>query len=163
MGKLDSEIRLDILSESSIDAAITAVEHKIKECRQFLKNAVKRGGKIGMSLVKDELSSSTNGSKNLQQSIVNYQSGYTCTITSYEPYAIYVEYGTGVVGANGVKHPELPPGWRYAIGKTINPKTGVWKYQKHGLWFSTRGQQAHRFMYNAKVRLLDKLDEVWND
>lgn len=81
-------------------------------------------------------------------------------------HAFYVEYGTGVVGANS-PHPEAAEaGWEYAIGPTIHQtKDGRigWFYDAStdgdyvvsgsGQWRFTEGQPSRPFMYNTLVWL----------
>lgn len=73
-------------------------------------------------------------------------------VRANSPYAFYVEYGTGIVGA-GSPHPE-PDGWVYDING--HGQEG-WVYfngndQKFHL---TRGMRARPFMYNTLERLSD--------
>lgn len=72
-------------------------------------------------------------------------------------YALFVEYGTGVVGA-GSQHPEAGKmGWQYAVGETIfttkDGRTG-WVYPtKTGSFRFTEGQEARPFWYEAAQEL----------
>lgn len=72
-------------------------------------------------------------------------------------YALFVEYGTGVVGA-GSKHPEAAEmGWQYAVGEEIfttkDGRTG-WIYPtKTGTFRFTEGQEARPFWHDAAQEL----------
>lgn len=67
-------------------------------------------------------------------------------------YAVFVEFGTGVVGANS-PHPE-PTGWQYdANGHGDN---GWFYYNENDLrWHWTKGMESRPFMYNT-ARTLEK-------
>lgn len=72
-------------------------------------------------------------------------------------YALFVEYGTGVVGA-GSRHPEAGDmGWQYAVGDKIfttrDGKTG-WIYPtKNGTYRFTEGQPSRPFWHDAAQEL----------
>ena len=74
--------------------------------------------------------------------------------------ALYVEYGTGVVGRDKRPHPNKPAGWQYNVGRTINPVTHKWRFFKWGKWNTTMGQEASPFFYNAERRLRDELPSI---
>lgn len=75
-------------------------------------------------------------------------------------YAMYVEYGTGVVGRNNPHHPKVDEqGWIY--DKNEHGEGGWWypsdiddpnptKYRgKYGWWAWTKGQASRPFMYDT--------------
>lgn len=67
-------------------------------------------------------------------------------------YAIFVEYGTGIVG-NYMDHPEAGKvGWVY--DHNAHGVSG-WNYYnfREGQWQNTAGQSATAFMWNAKMAL----------
>lgn len=70
-------------------------------------------------------------------------------------YAIYVEYGTGVVGANA-PHPN-PAGWAYDVNG--HGENG-WVYQsdRDGKFHWTKGQPSRPFMHNT-MRELERTAE----
>ena len=72
-------------------------------------------------------------------------------------YAIYVEYGTGVVGANNA-HPE-PTGWYYDVHHHGN---NGWVYfnEREGKVMRTKGQPSSPFMYNTFRELQQKAREI---
>ena len=72
-------------------------------------------------------------------------------------YALFVEYGTGVVGA-GSPHPEAgEAGWNYAVGEhIITTKDGRvgWFYPTDdGSWRFTEGQESRPFWHDAAKEL----------
>ena len=68
-------------------------------------------------------------------------------------YAIFVEYGTGVVGEGGRKHPLLPSGWKYDINK--HGDDGWWYISdRDGKLHWTKGQESRPFMYETYKELM---------
>jgi hypothetical protein len=63
-------------------------------------------------------------------------------------YALYVEYGTGIVGASR-PHPEPAPGWTY--DSNGHGEKG-WTYfdEQQNRFYHTRGEQPHAFVYKTK-------------
>lgn len=59
-------------------------------------------------------------------------------------YAMYVEYGTGIVGAS---EPHPHP-WAYNVGSKIRPD-GSWIYFKDGEFRTTKGQRSKPIIYNT--------------
>lgn len=71
-------------------------------------------------------------------------------------YAVYVEFGTGVVGA-GSSYPGEKPGWAGSPGSRsfhINPD-GSWVYfdEKQSRWRITSGQKPQGFMARSAVEM----------
>ena len=73
-------------------------------------------------------------------------------------YAVYVEFGTGVVGA-GNAHPEPAAGWVYDANH--HGENG-WVYfnEREGKVMRTKGQPSHPFMYNTFRELERKAKEL---
>ena len=66
------------------------------------------------------------------------------------PYAVYVEFGTGVVGS-GSPHP-APAGWRYDVN--AHGESGWWYYNdRDGKMHWTKGMPSRPFMYNTAREL----------
>ena len=66
------------------------------------------------------------------------------------PYAIFVEYGTGVIGA-GSPHPK-PDGWQYDANGH-GDEGWVYLNERDGKYHWTRGYQSRPFMYNTAREL----------
>lgn len=66
------------------------------------------------------------------------------------PYAIFVEYGTGVIGA-GSPHPKAD-GWQYDANGH-GDKGWVYLNNRDGKYHWTRGYQSRPFMYNTAREL----------
>lgn len=88
----------------------------------------------------------------LESSISGYFSPSTGVgiIKAGAPYAVYVEFGTGVVGA-GSPHP-APAGWQYDVN--AHGESGWWYYNdRDGKMHWTKGMQSRPFMYNTAREL----------
>ena len=68
------------------------------------------------------------------------------------PYAKYVEFGTGIVGA-GQSHPAAgEANWKYDVNS--HGEAGWFYYnERTGNWCSTKGFRSRPFMYNTARRL----------
>ena len=75
-------------------------------------------------------------------------------------YAVYVEYGTGVVGKRGPEHPAaVAHGWVYDVN---NHGDSGWVYynEREGRVMRTKGQESSPFMYNTLRELQQKAHEL---
>ena len=76
-------------------------------------------------------------------------------------HAMFVEFGTGIVGKRSPYPGKLPDGidWRYASGKTIRQLADGrygWFYQDDGgEWWFTEGMSSRPFMYYTSIQLRD--------
>lgn len=74
-------------------------------------------------------------------------------------HAVFVEFGTGQMGAEGAYPYPLPPGvdWEYNTGKTIfevSPGQYGWFYPgEDGQWYFTQGMPSRPFMYETAMEL----------
>ena len=75
-------------------------------------------------------------------------------------YAVFVEYGTGVVGKEGPRHPMLPAGW---VHDHNNHGEKGWWYLDEGKWHWTKGQEARPFMYQTYLELIRMAREKLRD
>lgn len=62
-------------------------------------------------------------------------------------YAIFVEYGTGIVGRNS-PHPDPPASWAYDVNE--HGDAGWFYYDRNLRPRWTKGQASGRFLYEAK-------------
>jgi len=63
------------------------------------------------------------------------------------PYAVYVEFGTGVVGQRN-PHPEPIEGWKYDVNE--HGDAGWWYFnERDQKWHWTKGMESRPFMYNT--------------
>lgn len=68
-------------------------------------------------------------------------------------YAVYVEFGTGVVGANSPQDPlAIAHGWQYDVNHHGDSGWVYWS-GRDGMFHWTKGQPSHPFMYQTMRRL----------
>lgn len=81
-------------------------------------------------------------------------------------HAVFVEFGTGVVGQKSPYPYPLPDGmtWEYASGKTIRQLADGrygWFYKgDNGQWYFTEGMESRPFMYETSLELEKKVVSV---
>ena len=78
-------------------------------------------------------------------------------IRAEAPYAIYVEFGTGIVGKQN-PHP-APEGWKYDINE--HGERG-WYYfnERDQKWHWTKGMASRPFMYNTLLELQRQVEDI---
>lgn len=86
--------------------------------------------------------------------------GLFCVV-SVGDYAVFVEFGTGVVG-EGTYEGELPDGWDYDSRQTpeahdADDPTRWYYYDEDGRLRSTRGQKASSYMARAAEEMRQKV------
>lgn len=152
------------LTRSSLDRAIREVRSLQSELARSMDALMQKLVEEGISVARIQIASmDAVDTGALEQSIAGYfdpqtRIGY---VYSGSMYAIYVEYGTGPIGAQS-PHPAPETGnWAYAIGDKIAPtKDGRmgWVYKKgsggvyseDGNGFAwTQGYPSRPFMFNT--------------
>ena len=143
------------LSEDSISKAIREVEKYKGELKNKVHLLIERLTDYGVEVAKAqvrELGAFYTGE--LEESITGYYSPSTQVgiIKTDVPYAVYVEFGTGVVGA-GSPHP-APAGWRYDVNN--HGEAGWWYFnERDQKWHWTKGIESRPFMYNT-LQILER-------
>lgn len=76
-------------------------------------------------------------------------------------YAVYVEFGTGVVG-QGSPHPQADSLWAYNIPTEHKDDTGGWWYynDRDSRLHYTHGMESRPFMYNTAQKLEEECVRV---
>jgi hypothetical protein len=78
-------------------------------------------------------------------------------IKAGSPYAVYVEFGTGIVGARS-PHPD-PQEWQYDVN--AHGESGWWYYNNNdGKTHWTKGMQGRPFMYNTAKELESQCEKI---
>lgn len=73
------------------------------------------------------------------------------------PWAPFVEFGTGIVGASS-PHPNTSiVGWKYDVNE--HGEKG-WFYFKDGEWHWTKGMPSRPFMYETSMELMKEITKV---
>lgn len=87
----------------------------------------------------------------LLSSIVGEHSGNYGYVKCKCGYAVYVEFGTGVVGGRN-PHPDISiAGWKYDVNG--HGELGWWYPGKDGTLYWTKGFESRPFMYNTAQQL----------
>lgn len=92
------------------------------------------------------------------------KNGAVYFVVADSEHAIFVEIGTGIIGAQHPYPGNLPEYTKYAQGKTIHhTKDGKygWFYQDaNGDWYFTEGMPSRPFMYNTTLELLARVPVI---
>ena len=156
------------LNRREIDRAIKELEEYRKELIRRCNELIQQLTDYGYEFAKFEvLRMGTFDTGNLADSIQGYFDADVGIgfIRAECWYAVYVEYGTGVVGADSAHPLAGAHGWQYDIN---NHGDSGWVYWsgRDGNWHWTKGQQSHPFMYNTLRELqrkaVDMAQSVFN-
>jgi len=138
------------LTTRSIEDAIREVKEYKRELndrvKALIRELVDKGVEIAKAQVR-ELGAVYTGQ--LEESITGFfdeETGLGIIRTDC-PYAIYVEFGTGVVGERN-PHPEPIEGWQYDVNE--HGDKGWWYFnERDQKWHWTKGMVSRPFMYNT--------------
>lgn len=132
---------LEVAYQKGLDKGFEELAEKIKE--KVMENLAKYG--LGGSPMMNSVH------------VVDTGSGLSVTVGS--DYAMFVEYGTGVVGRDSKPHPHLKTGWVYNSKghgdrgwyyPTTSDDPNPWKHFYGGqLYGWTKGEMARPFMYDS--------------
>lgn len=86
-------------------------------------------------------------------------------VAANNKHAVYVEFGTGIVGRSSPYPYPFPNGvsWQYASGKTIRQLTDGrygWFYRRDGKWYFTEGMPSRPFMYGTSLELQNQVLKI---
>lgn len=167
---MSKDLKIDIFDGGSISSAIEELiwyKRWVTMCtKELLYELVLRGenllsaniasADIKSARAKAELQSSISGifNRNLGTGVLSV--GGPSGSTGY--FAVFVEFGTGVVGARS-PHPDLIPGWGY--DSSGHGESG-WYYYKEadGQVHWTQGQPSHPFMYQTGKELRNEVERI---
>lgn len=148
------------LSATEIDKAIQEVNRIKQRLNLAVKNLLNELVNEGKQIARIEVASlGAIDTGELENSIDGYydESRGIGVIFTDCPYAIYVEYGTGIEGARK-PHPQ-PIGWNY--DGNGHGDSGWWYYsEKDGEIHWTKGMPSRPFMYNTKELLQQRLKSI---
>lgn len=143
------------LNPKSIDNAIRELEQYKRELKQRVNELVEALTDYGVEIAKVQIREfDAVYTGELESSIVGYFSPTwgVGIIKAGAPYAVYVEFGTGVVGKD-FPHPE-PDGWKYDVNN--HGEAGWWYFNdRDGKWHWTTGMESRPFMYHT-ARILEQ-------
>lgn len=159
--------RVDILSESSIQNLINQLEEYkkslINKCEILASRIAELGVEVAKASIVDldavftgELYDSIYSNK-----ISNDGNKVIFAVVADSDHAIYVEMGTGIVGAESPYPGNLPA--VYAQGKTIRQLSDGrygWFYQRDGQWYFTEGMPSRPFIYFATMEMYNQVVQI---
>jgi len=144
-----AKIQMKLTTRSIEDAIREVKEYKRKlndRVKALIRELVDKGVEIAKAQVR-ELGAVYTGQ--LEESITGFfdeETGLGIIRTDC-PYAIYVEFGTGVVGKRN-PHPEPIEGWQYDVNE--HGDKGWWYFnERDQKWHWTKGMVSRPFMYNT--------------
>lgn len=158
--------KVNVLSPSSIEKLITELRTYKNSLEQKTKLFCERLAEIGVETAKATVYSlDAVFTGELFRSIHSEQrsSGSTVifAVVADSEHAVYVEMGTGFVGAESPYPGELPA--VYAQGKTIQQLSDGrygWFYQRDDKWYFTEGMPSRPFMYFASLEMQKNIVKI---
>ena len=160
------KFKVNIMSPSSIDQLIKELRAYQTSLEDKTKLFCERLAKIGVETAKATvygLDAVFTGE--LFQSIHSEQrsSGTTVifSVVADSEHAIYVEMGTGMVGAESPYPGKLPA--VYAQGQTIRQLSDGrygWFYERDGQWYFTEGMPSRPFMYFSSLEMQERIVKI---
>jgi hypothetical protein len=154
---MSDKISINVFSRKSISDALSLLQKKQDEIEGNYQRTVEQLTQIGyeymMSIVKID-------SGELAESISWEYDAETNTgrIRVGSSYAIFVEYGTGVVGAAN-PHPQPAEGWTYDVNSHGEAGWSYWD-DKRQRYFHTKGQPASAFVYRTMEYMKSQAGKV---
>lgn len=159
--------RVDVLSASSIDKLIKNLKDYKKtlnkKCEIFLSKIADLGVEVAKASIVDLDAVFTGDLYNsiYSKKISNDGNRLIFAVIADSEHAIYVEMGTGIVGAESPYPGKLPA--VYAQGKTIRQLADGrygWFYKKDGQWYFTEGMPSRPFMYFTTMEMHEQIVSV---
>lgn len=165
-------ISMNCLSQSSIQNAIkqlrTYQDSLTYKCQMVAQKLAEKGVEIARVQIADLDAVFTS---ELLSSIHSEYEGSTkgggvWAVVAGTDHAMFVEFGTGIVGKQSPYPGELPDGvtWNYASGKTIRQLADDrygWFYQgDDGNWYFTEGMPSRPFMYYTSLQLMKLVEKT---
>ncbi len=160
------QFKVDIMSPSSIEQLIKEIRAYKNSLEQKTMLFCQRLSEIGVETAKATVYSlDAVFTGELFRSIHSEQrsSGSTVifAVVADSEHAVYVEMGTGLVGAESPYPGELPA--VYAQGKTIRQLSDGrygWFYQRDDKWYFTEGMPSRPFMYFASLEMQKNIVKI---
>ena len=164
---MPKKITINALSKSSIENAIKqlrAYQNDLTyKCQLLAEKLAENGVEIARVQIADLYAIFT--SELLSSIHAEYKGstkgGSIWSVVAGTDHAMFVEFGTGIVGKQSPYPGELPDGvsWEYASGKTIRQladgRYGWFYKDDDGQWWFTDGMPSRPFMYYTSIQLRD--------
>lgn len=169
---MPEKIKINAFSQNSIQAAIKQLKAYQNDltykCQLLAEKLAEKGVEIARVQLADldaiftsELLSSIEA-----EYVKSTKTGAIWSVVAGTDHAMFVEFGTGIVGKQSPYPGKLPEGvsWEYASGKTIRQLTDGrygWFYRDdNGEWWFTEGMPSRPFMYYTANELRNIIVET---
>lgn len=164
-------LQVNIMSPSSIDQAIKYLtEYKDSipvKTRIFCEKLTELGVEVAKTYVYSVDAVFTTELFNSIHKEVRQDDGmnFIFAVVASSSHAVYVEFGTGIVGQESPYPYPFPEGasWEYASGKTIRQLSDGrygWIYYRDGNFYFTEGMQSRPFMYPAAMEMQKNIKKI---
>ena len=173
---MDIEIKIDL------DSMLTG-EYKFPDFSAMMESTIRDGMKEvrrqGRRELLENMTQQGLGDTSLINSVVTRTRKDHISFKVVADHADFVEYGTGIAGMLGERHPNLPYGWVYASGRVSsitaqfgkgwyypttpddpNPYKHIYKGQLYGY---TMGLPARPYMHNTWLWAMDNASIIMED
>lgn len=149
------------LSASSVRAARQRVERYASGLPSKVDEFCRRLAEVGVTAAVTALQESDKRETGELQSSIEVErvGDRDYLVVTHCGYAVYVEFGTGVVGASGSYPGTMPPGVTGPLSRTTKAREdGSWVYydERQGRFRITKGQLPTGFMAQASVEMRDE-------
>lgn len=161
----------DIFSQSSIEKLRRNLQTYRAELLDKTEILCKRLAEIGVDIAKAQIINfKAEFTGELKSSItynrkISSNNRVVFVIKADSEHAIFVEFGTGIVGKSFPYPAPFPNGidWQYASGEhIIQLKDGRygWFYNRDGRWYFTEGMKSRPFMHNTSLELQGQVVKI---
>lgn len=153
------------LSASSVRSARQRLERYMSDLPTKVDELCRRLAEVGVTAAVTALQEADKRETGELQSSIEVErvGDRDYLVVTYCGYAVYVEFGTGVVGAAGTYPGTMPPGITGPLSRTTKAREdGSWVYfdERQGRYRITKGQLPTGFMAQASVEMRDKAKEI---
>jgi len=160
-------LEIDVFDKSSVQKAIAKMGGLNKELEQAIDTAMdilmeRAYKRMLMYMGTMETHSGTLATSNLASTIVPYRINNGFVIEVEGDYALYVEFGTGVVGLDN-PHPNLTMfGENWVYNHKGKGHAGWYYFDEDGTRHWTKGMPSRPFMYKTQVYINSQMLRVIN-
>ena len=160
--------KVDILSPSSINQLkknLQAYRDGLQgKCYTLVQRLAEKGVEISKAYIQRLDAVFTGELHNSMKSemILNSPERVVFAVVADSTHAVFVEFGTGMVGKDKPYPVKFPEGvdWQYATGKTIRQLSDGrygWFYERDGQWYFTEGMPSRPFMHYTSLELMREI------
>jgi hypothetical protein len=162
-------LKCNILSEKSINNLIKSLEDYADSLEVKAKLFAQKLAEKGVEVARLQITSldaifSGELIRSIHTEEISNENGKAIfAVVADSEHAIYVEMGTGMIGAENPYPGKLPAVYAQgAYGKANMERTGkyYWFYQRDSNWYYTEGMPSRPFMYNTSLELYRIVENV---